>query len=114
MLSIVAILYTYSVHSTEIEADGLLNKYALLVGGGVSKQDTFESFYTNIEYVLNSLKQMGYRDENVKILFFGGNTLTHPIVEGDATKNGFIEELILLENEIDSNDSLIIFRQFVL
>lgn len=109
-LSIVVILCTSAVHSAEIETDGQSKKYALLVGGGVSKQDTFESFYTNIEYVSDSLKQMGYRDENVKILFFGGNTPTHPIVEGDATKNGFIEELILLENEIDSNDSLIIFR----
>jgi len=107
MLLIVVILHTYPVHSTEIETDGQPNKYALLVGGGIVKHDTFESFYTNIEY---SLKQMGYRDENVKILFFGGNTPSHPIVEGDATKTGFVEELILLENEIDSKDSLIIFR----
>ena len=28
-------------------------KYALLIGGGVTESDNYESFYTNIQYVSN-------------------------------------------------------------
>jgi hypothetical protein len=53
---------------------------------------------------------LGYRDENIKILFYGGKTPDHPIVEGNANKENFINELHQLQNTIDSNDSLVIFR----
>jgi hypothetical protein len=85
-------------------------KYALLIGGGITDSDNYESFYTNIEYVSNTLKQMGYRDEDIIILFYGGKTPYHPIVEGSATKKNFIDELSRLGDIIDSNDSLVIFR----
>ena len=85
-------------------------KYALLIGGGVTESDNYESFYANIEYVSNTLKQMGYRDEDMKILFHGGKTPYHTIVEGSATKKNFIDELSRLGDIIDSNDSLVIFR----
>jgi len=32
-------------------------KYALLVGGGITERDDNESFYDNIEYVSNVLKR---------------------------------------------------------
>jgi hypothetical protein len=85
-------------------------KYALLSGGGISKNDNLKSFYVNIEYVFNTLKKLGYRDENIKILFYGGKTRDHPIVEGNATKKNFIYELRHFERTINSNDSLLIFR----
>ncbi len=85
-------------------------KYALLSGGGVTEGDNFESFYNNIEYAYKSLKKLGYRDEDIIILFYGGKRPNHPVVEGDATKENFIEELGHLEYRIDSNDSLLIFR----
>ena len=85
-------------------------KYALLIGGGITESDNYESFYTNIEYVSNTLKKMGYRDEDIKILFHGGKTPYHPIVEGSATKKNLIDELCRLGDIIDSNDSLVIFR----
>jgi hypothetical protein len=85
-------------------------KYALLIGGGVTESDNYESFYANMKYVSNTLKQMGYRDEDMKILFHGGKTPYHIIVEGSATKKNFIDELSRLGDIIDSNDSLVIFR----
>jgi hypothetical protein len=85
-------------------------KYALLIGGGVTESDNYESFYANMEYVSNTLKQMGYRDEDMKILFHGGKTPYHTIVEGSSTKKNFIDELNRLGDIIDSNDSLVIFR----
>jgi hypothetical protein len=85
-------------------------KYALLIGGGVTKQQNFESYYKNIEYVANTLKKLGYDDENIKILFYGGKSSDRPIVEGKATKKCVIDELSRLEKLIDSNDSLLIFR----
>jgi hypothetical protein len=47
-------------------------KYALLIGGGITDSDNYESFYTNIEYVSYTSKQIGYRDEDITILFYGG------------------------------------------
>ena len=84
--------------------------YALLIGGGVTERDNFESYYKNIVYVSNILKKIGYRDKDIKILFYKGNTPYHPIVESEATKENFINELRELANIIDSNDSLLIFR----
>jgi len=85
-------------------------KYALLIGGGVTEGDNFESFYKNIEYVSNTLIKLGYWDEDIKILFYGGKTPNHPVVEGNATKENFIDELSDLGHTVDSNDSLVIFR----
>jgi hypothetical protein len=85
-------------------------KYALLVGGGVTESDNFESFYKNIEYVFKTLKILGYNDKDIKVLFYGGKTPVHLIVEGNATKENFISVLNQFGNTIDSNDSLIIFR----
>jgi hypothetical protein len=85
-------------------------KYALLIGGGVTERDNFESFYTNIEYGSNTLRKLGYCDADIKILFYGGRTPYHPIVEGNATKENFIGELRYLRKKIDSNASLLIFR----
>lgn len=85
-------------------------KYALLVGGGTTEYDSFESFYTNIEYVFNVLLKLGYVEKDIKILFFDGKTQKHSIVEDRATKKKFIDELSRLEGIIDSNDSLLIFR----
>jgi hypothetical protein len=61
-------------------------KYALLTGWGVTERDNFESFYNNIEYVYKSLKKLGYYDEDIIILFYGGKTPNHPVVEDNATK----------------------------
>ena len=85
-------------------------KFALLIGGGVTKQQNFESYYKNIEYVANTLKKLGHNDENIKILFYGEKSSDRPIVEGKATKKCVIDELRRLEKLIDSNDSLLIFR----
>ncbi len=85
-------------------------KYALLIGGGTTKQNTFESYYKNIEYVANTLKKLGYDDGNIKILFYGGKSSERPIIEGKATKKCVIDELSRLEKIIDPNDSLLIFR----
>ena len=85
-------------------------KYALLIGGGITEGDNFESYYKNVEYAANTLKKLGYCDKDIKILFFGGDTPNHHIVEGNATKENFIYELRHLGQTIDSNDSLVIFR----
>jgi hypothetical protein len=96
-----------SLTDTEINET---KKYALLIGGGTEKCNDHESFYTNIKYVFNSLKKLGYNDEDVTILFLGGKTSYHPIVEGEATKEKFIDELNFLSSIIDSNDTLLVFR----
>jgi hypothetical protein len=85
-------------------------RYALLIGGGVNSCNNFNSFYKNIEYVANSLKQMGYSDENVKILFYGGKSSDRLLAEADATRKNVIDEIKNYEEIIDSNDSLLIFR----
>jgi hypothetical protein len=85
-------------------------KYALLVGGGITERDDNESFYNNIEYVSNVLKRLNYKNKNVKILFYGDNSKFRPIVVADATRKNFIDELRHFEKTIDSNDSLLIFR----
>jgi hypothetical protein len=82
----------------------------VLFGGGTTECDDHESFYKNVEYAYRTLKTLGYNDDDIKILFLGGKTINHPIVEGDATKENFIHELKHFGRKIDSNDSLIIFR----
>ncbi len=72
--------------------------------------DNHESFYKNVEYAYRKLKSLGYNDDNIKIIFHGGKTKYHPIVEGDATKKNFIYELNYFGRKIGPNDSLIIFR----
>lgn len=90
--------------------DNKSQKYALLSGGGTTEYDNHETFYKNVVYVSMALKKLGYVDENIKILFHGGKTQDHPIVEGDATKENFIYELRQLGRTMNSNDSLVIFR----
>ena len=85
-------------------------KYALLIGGGLCELDNFNTFYKNIEYVANSLNQLGYNDNNVKILFYGGRSSSYPLVEDNATKRNVIAELRRYEKILDENDSLLIFR----
>jgi calcineurin-like phosphoesterase family protein len=85
-------------------------KYALLIGGGSNQHDICKSYYKNIEYVFNTLKILSYDDKDIKILFYGGRTPDHPIVEGDATKTSVMKELSYIGGKIDSNDTLIIFR----
>ena len=106
-------LLSVSVHSCisgpqEENNDTL--RFALLVGGGVTESDNFPSFYANIEYVFNTLKKLGYRDDDIIVLFYGGNKPSHPIVQGKATKENFISKLNYFGEKLDSNDSLIIFR----
>ncbi len=84
--------------------------YALLSGGGITEHDNHESFYKNVDYAYRTLKNLGYNDKNIKILFHAGKTKEHPIVEDDATKKNFINELSYFGRIMDSNDSLIIFR----
>jgi hypothetical protein len=104
--TICACFYTSTTGTKTNEA----KKYALLIGGGTKESDNYESFYNNIDYVANALKKMGYDDEDVKILFFGGKTSFRPVVEGDATKEHFVYELNRFSNIIDDNDALLIFR----
>ena len=46
-------------------------KYSLLFVGGLCEFDNFNNFYNNIEHAANYLTQLGYDDNNVKILFYG-------------------------------------------
>jgi hypothetical protein len=85
-------------------------KYALLIGGGLCEIDNYNTFYNNIEYAANSLTQLGYDDNNVKILFYGGCSPEYPLIEGDATRCSVIGELGNYERIIDKNDTLLIFR----
>jgi len=85
-------------------------KYALLIGGGLCELDNFNTFYKNIEYVANSLKQLGYNDNNVKIQFYGGKSSNYPLIEEGATRSNVIAKLMYYERIIDPNDSLLIFR----
>jgi hypothetical protein len=110
LLSIVQIISVYSCTSIIQAKIADRQKYALLVGGGVTERDNFESYYKNIEYVYNTLKKLGYRNKNIKVLFYGGKTPRHSIVEADATKENFIIKSQIFQNAIDSNDSLLIFR----
>ena len=66
--------------------DNQSQHYALLSGGGITEHDNHESFYKNVDYAYRTLKNLGYNDKNIKILFHAGKTKEHPIVEGDATK----------------------------
>jgi hypothetical protein len=84
--------------------------HALLIGGGTAEFDNSNHFYENIEYVASSLKQMGYDDRYVKILFYGGRSSGYPFVEANATKTNVIAELKRYEEILDENDSLLIFR----
>ena len=110
LMSIVQIVSVCSFIPLPERENNEPQKYALLIGGGATEWDNLESFYKNIEYVSNTLRKLGYYDEDIKILFYGGRTSYHPIVEGNAFKENFINELSHLGNTIDSNDSLIIFR----
>lgn len=85
-------------------------KFALLIGGGTTEYDNHESFQANIVYVHNALRKLNYRDDHIKVLFFGGEKPNHSIIENYATKNNFIAELFRFVDIIDSNDSLLIFR----
>jgi hypothetical protein len=81
-----------------------------LIGGGTTVADDFDSYYKNIEYVDDVLRKMGYDARNVRILFFGGKTAEHTIVEGKATRENVLAEIGHLEQRITSDDTLVIFR----
>ena len=85
-------------------------RYALLIGGGTAQQDHYESYYENIEYAADTLRKLGYRDENITILFYGGKSQTHATVDFNATKKNVEIELKRLAEIIDTDDSLLIFR----
>jgi hypothetical protein len=85
-------------------------KYALLIGGGLCEIDNYNTFYKNIEYASNSLNRLGYNDNNVKILFYGGRSSSYPLIEADATRGNVIAELMIYKRIIDQNDTLLIFR----
>ena len=110
LMSIVQMVFICFFISIPELKDNEPQKYALLIGGGVTEWDNLESFYKNIKYVSNTLIKLGYHDEDIKILFYEGRTSYHPIVEGNASKKNFIKELGYLGKTIGSNDSLIIFR----
>jgi len=110
LMGIVQIVSFCSIISIPERKNYKPQKYALLIGGGITESDNFESYYKNVEYAFNTLKKFGYCDEDIRTLFFGGKTPNHPIVEGNATKENFIYELRHLGQTIDSNDSLVIFR----
>ncbi len=99
-----------NAYAQEVMGYNESKKYALLIGGGSSQHDTCESYYKNIQYFANTLKKLSYDDKDIKILFYGGRTQDHPIVEGDATKISVMNELSYFGEKIDSNDTLIIFR----
>lgn len=110
LMGIVQIVSGSCFKSTSERKSNTIQNHALLIGGGTTEGDNFESFFKNIDYASNTLKKLGYSGENITILFYGGKTLYHPVVEGNATKENFIDELIRLGHTIDSNDSLVIFR----
>jgi hypothetical protein len=85
-------------------------RYALLIGGGTTEQDNYESYYENIEYAADTLRKLGYRDENITVLFYGGKSQTRPSVDFNATKNNIGIELKRLAEIINADDSLLIFR----
>jgi len=110
LISIISIVSVYSFYPTAKHNKNEPKKYALLIGGGVTEMDTYDSYFKNIEYALNVLLKLGYYKEDIKILFYGGQKTNRTIVERNATKKILINELSHLENTIDSNDSLVIFR----
>jgi len=110
LMGIVQVVSVCSIISIPERKNNKSQKYALLIGGGITEGDNFESYYKNVEYAANTLKKFGYCDEDITTLFFGGKTPNHPIVEDNATKENLIYELRHLGQTIDSNDSLVIFR----
>ena len=66
----IGILCFYIFIFTLINGPNESQKYALLIGGGVTKNDTFGGYYKNIEYVLNTLRKLGYDHGNIKIFFW--------------------------------------------
>ncbi|MCG2718181.1 MAG: hypothetical protein L6408_05025 [Nanoarchaeota archaeon] len=85
-------------------------KYALLIGGGTNKYNDHESFYSNIELVYQSLKDKGYKDKDIDVLYFGGKTDKHPLAENNADKETITESLDDIANKITPKDKLVIFR----
>ena len=110
LISISSIESAYSFDPSAKHKINESQKYALLIGGGVTKLDTYDSFFKNIEYTSNALIKLGYQEEHIKILFYGGQNPKRSIVAKNATKQILLEELSRLENKINSNDSLLIFR----
>lgn len=110
LISICSIGPAYSFDHPAKHKNNESKKYALLIGGGATKLDAYDSFFRNIEYTSNALIKLGYQKENIKILFYGGQNPKRSIVAKNATKQILLEELNRLENKIDSNDSLLIFR----
>jgi hypothetical protein len=85
-------------------------QYALLLGGGFNSQNNLESFYKNIAYVYEALRDLGYKKENIITLFFRGATAARPIIDGEATRKRFLKELDNLAALLGPEDSLLIFR----
>ena len=108
-LTVVLLFFQTGAISQQHKSDPS-QRYALLVGGCVTKGPTYDSYYKNIEYVAKILKKLNYENKHIKILFSGGQSPLRPIVQGDATKVSVMKELRNLEKKMDSNDSLLLFR----
>jgi hypothetical protein len=110
LLSVFHVMSSCFSASIKKTGNNRAEKYALLIGGGTEECNNYESFYKNIEYVFGSLKKLGYGREDVTVLFLGGKSSLHPIVDGNATKKNFIDELSRFSCIMDTNDSLLVFR----
>ena len=85
-------------------------KYALLIGGGTTEENSFPSFYDNIKLFNETIKKKGFEDENILILYHKGPNKQYPLSEGKATKETVKKALEELANKIEPQDKLVIFR----
>jgi hypothetical protein len=95
---------------TKITASNESRWYALLIGGGTTKQDCLDSFYSNITYANSTLLNLGYNQKDIKLLYFDGKSTKYPRAEGAATKDNVVKELYRISKIANADDSLLIFR----
>ena len=110
IIGFILVVFYFAIPLTSENKPNELNMHALLIGGGTAAIDNYDHFYKNIEYVASSLKQIGYNDKYVKILFYGGKFPNYPLVSANATRTNVIAELRRYEKILDEKDSLLIFR----
>lgn len=99
-----------ALKNTEEHEHNQSEHYAILLGGGFNRKNNLESFYRNIEYVYDTLRQLGYKKKNIKTLFWGGVTPLRPIIDGEATRKRLLTELDNLAAIVGPEDSLLLFR----
>ncbi len=99
------------------------NKYAILISGGIRKEDNYARYWNDLYYMYSILKEYGFTDNNIYVLYADGNIPSNTnckdpenikapkqdIIDYSATRSKLETVFDELANKMTDNDLLFIY-----